>query len=421
MNIKYFAACYYADNETNAKLVYPILYKLAPKELLENPYLSSNFISSIWFNLSAKERIALASRDLNATDLTLILEKEEKISVLKALVNNQKINEAQAMKLIALENESLLEKIYERTDSKEIKKLVSNRLNNLTFVKESLNDKDNINPLELENLISIFDRLNPSKELNLFIGFYLHKFSNFKEVITSLSLDSRLLAVYVGSPYLTPKSSEEIVDKMKIENKLTNKYFLMALVANPRTSHKALKEVKEILSSGEDLYEVKQLIEQSLLKPVVEIDYKEISDLEVFKRIIKRARCSEFKPGGRILDLLLLSENKSLPSECKDEVLKELTTSANFNNVSYDPLKPYLFNPTDESLVMDYSTEVEVVADPRYLEFNLSKIGTHAGKEISSLLNQNFGSCEKTWSTALMILDQYDGTLAEFINTSKNI
>ena len=329
MNIKYFAASYVADCKANEELVFPLLYKLAPKELLDNQNLPSNFIRSIWFNLSAKERTNLAYRRLESSDLDHIISKEDKTSVLKALVSQHQLTENQASKLFSLENEALTENIYQYSKSSEIKKLAASKLRNLTYLKEELNGRTEVLPDEVDNLLGIIEKLNPSRELNLYIGFYLHKFGSIRDVASKLPFDSKVLSVYVGSPYITPSASEEIIDRIKLDSTLPSKYLLMALVANPRTSHKALLELKDILGKNEEIFEVKQILEQSLLKEVVEKSYTQIDDLVSFNRVFKRSKTSPFKPAGRILDLLILSENAFLPIECREEILKELKISAN--------------------------------------------------------------------------------------------
>lgn len=422
MNIKYFAASYVADCKTNEELVFPLLYKLAPKELLDNLNLPSNFIRSIWFDLSAKERTNLAYRNLESSDLDYILSKEDKTSVLKAIVSYHQLTENQANKLFSLDNETLVESIYQYSKSPEIKKLAASKLRTLTYLKEVLNYKTEIPPAEVDTFINIFEKLNPSKELNLYIGFYLHKFDTLRSLAPKLPFESKLLNVFVGSPYLTPSESEEIVERLKLEAKQPSKYMLMALVANPRTSHKALYELKSILENNEDTYEVLQILEQSLLKEVVELPYNDIEDLVAYNRVIKRSKTSSFKPGGRILDLLILSENTSLPSDSKEEILRELRISANEHYyLTYKAIECYK-NASPEEIIQEDIIENNIFeVDSRYLEMKLSNISYNSGRELSYLLNQNFGSCAKTWSTALMIFNQYDGTLDEFINTSKNI
>ena len=422
MNIKYFAASYVADCKANEELVFPLLYKLAPKELLDNQNLPSNFIRSIWFNLSAKERTNLAYRKLDSSDLDYIVSKEEKTSVLKALVSQHQLTENQVNKLFLLENEALIESIYQNSKSSEIKKLAASKLRNLTYLKEELNERTAVLPVEVESFLQIFEKLNPSRELNLYIGFYLHKFESIREVASNLSFNSKVLSVYVGSPYLTPSASEEIVARIKLDSTLPNKYLLMALVANPRASQKALLELKDILGKNEEMYEVKQILEQSLLKEIVEKSYTEIDDLVSYNRVFKRSKTSSFKPAGRILDLLILSENASLPSECREEILRELKISANEHSyLSYKAIECYQIFTPEEIVREDISESNLFEVDSRYLEMKLSNISFNSWRELSYLLNTNFGSCEKTWSTALMIFNQYDGSLDDFINTSKNI
>ena len=422
MNIKYFAASYVADCKANEELVFPLLYKLAPKELLDNQNLPSNFIRSIWFNLSAKERTNLAYRKLESSDLDYIISKEDKTSVLKVLISQHQITENQASKLFSLDNEALTENIYQYSKSPEVKKLAASKLRNLTYLKEELNGRTEVLPGEVENLLGIIEKLNPSRELNLYIGFYLHKFGSIRDVASKLPFDSKVLSVYVGSPYITPSASEEITDRIKLDSTLPSKYLLMALVANPRTSHKALLELKDILGKNEEIYEVKQILEQSLLKEIVEKSYTEIDDLVSFNRVFKRSKTSPFKPAGRILDLLILSENASLPGECREEILKELKISANEHSyLLYKAIECYQYFTPEEIVREDLSEKDLFEVDSRYLEMKLSNISFNSWKELSYLLNTNFGSCDKTWSTALMIFNQYDGTLDEFINTSKNI
>jgi hypothetical protein len=422
MNIKYFAASYIADCKANEELVFPLLYKLAPKELLDNQNLPSNFIRSIWFNLSAKERTNLAYRKLESSDLDYIVNKEDKTSVLKVLVSQHQLTENQATKLFSLDNEALIESIYQYSKSTEIKKLAASKLRNLTYLKEELNWRTEVLPDEVENFLVTFEKLNPSRELNLYIGFYLHKYESIRDVAPSLPFDSKVLGVYVGSPYLTPSTSEEIVARIKLGSTLPSKYLLMALVANPRTSHKALLELKDILGENEETYEVKQILVQSLLKDIVEKSYTEIDDLVSYNRVFKRSKTSSFKPAGRILDLLILSENVSLPSESREEILRELKVSANEHSyLSYKAIECYQNFTPEEIVREDVSESDPIEVDPRYLEMKLSNISFNSWRELSYLLNTNFGSCDKTWSTALMIFNQYDGTLDEFINTSKNI
>ena len=422
MNIKQFAACYIAPNEEMGNLIFPLLYKLAPKEILDNQYLSSGFIKSIWLKLNAKQRTQLASRRLNEKDFSEILKIEDKSTVLKALVESQVLNEDQSLELINLNLESVLEAVYCKSDSKKIKHMAAARLGSVTFLKEDINLRENLTSQDLEVLIEFIEKLAPSRELNLYLGLYLHKFPILRDYVVDLPFTNKLLSVFVGSPYLTISKSEKIVTRISQEGSKPSKYFLMALVANPRCSVKALESLSPLLTSGEDDYEVKNLLQQSISKEVIDCSYEDIVDLNLYQRVMKRAKNSNFKPGGRLLDLLVLSQNKNLPKEIIEEILTELRSSIEFHyDLTYSALDEYRQN---QPLPNGNTQEPEVTegdVDLRYLELKLSHMGTSLAWELSNLLNKSFGGCKNTWSTALSIFDQYDGTLGEFIITSKNI